>query len=505
MNFENFSIEEELNHLEQVLKINAAPAVIFYCTRILEVISSDVEKQVLGKTSGQLYSSLIHLSETGLISHSSSTYCHSLRRLGNDARHVFRRLDENDAQVAMSLLYQALKWYDSGSNLWCPKAGSKAAKNRLPLDPETVKVMELIDNYRPGVDLVQISENGSFFQTPIYASLLAENLIAQGKPDQIKSALEILNKSLEFFSNDLRLRQLLAWGTRLSGDYDGCLIILEQLFEEKPSDPETLCFLGGTYKRLWDNEGNKTNKVGKKKLIKATDFYTKAWKISGSKDCYAGVNAATLNALSGNHEKSQEIATKIINLYEKRRGVMAPGEMISFNDYWDRVTLAEANVIAGNVTAAQHQYKEAFTIYSKWKTYCGSSKAQLSILLQALDSKMTTEDFIIGTKSKNSSQHITKEDTQMYKPEPIDTSTISIPEHLMELTETLAANVHENWAAKRKSEGWRYGLARDDQKLTHPDIVPFNKLPEEEKEYDRISSEETIKVLLKLGYKIEKM
>ena len=42
----------------------------------------------------------------------------------------------------------------------------------------------------------------------------------------------------------------------------------------------------------------------------------------------------------------------------------------------------------------------------------------------------------------------------MYKPNPIDTSDIVIPEGLMELTEKIAENVHENWAAGRIAEGW---------------------------------------------------
>ena len=37
----------------------------------------------------------------------------------------------------------------------------------------------------------------------------------------------------------------------------------------------------------------------------------------------------------------------------------------------------------------------------------------------------------------------------MYKPNPIDTANIALPTDLLELTEEIAENVHENWAAAR--------------------------------------------------------
>ena len=92
----------------------------------------------------------------------------------------------------------------------------------------------------------------------------------------------------------------------------------------------------------------------------------------------------------------------------------------------------------------------------------------------------------------------------MYKPDPIDTSDIVIPEGLMELTEKIAENVHENWAAGRIAEGWTYGEKRDGNKKTTPCLVPYSELPESEKEYDRNTAIQTIKLIVALGYKLEK-
>lgn len=93
----------------------------------------------------------------------------------------------------------------------------------------------------------------------------------------------------------------------------------------------------------------------------------------------------------------------------------------------------------------------------------------------------------------------------MYTPKPIDTDTITLPESLWELTELLAENVHENWAAGRIAEGWRYGPARDDTKRENPCLVPYGQLSDSEKSYDRNTAMETLKAIVALGYKIEKL
>ncbi len=92
----------------------------------------------------------------------------------------------------------------------------------------------------------------------------------------------------------------------------------------------------------------------------------------------------------------------------------------------------------------------------------------------------------------------------MYKPKPIDTSKIELPEELLELTEKIAENVHENWSAGRMSEVWTYGEKRDDAKKTNPCLVPYSELADSEKEYDRNTALETLKLIVALGYEIKK-
>ena len=89
-----------------------------------------------------------------------------------------------------------------------------------------------------------------------------------------------------------------------------------------------------------------------------------------------------------------------------------------------------------------------------------------------------------------------------YKPNPVDTKSVDLPEGLKPLVEEMSKNVHEVWAATRISQGWTYGKERNDEKKKHPCLMPYEELSEEEKEYDRNTSIETLKLILKLGFKI---
>ena len=96
------------------------------------------------------------------------------------------------------------------------------------------------------------------------------------------------------------------------------------------------------------------------------------------------------------------------------------------------------------------------------------------------------------------------DETLTYRPEPIDTSQVDLPDELRDLIELLAEHNHDVWAQRRIREGWTYGPRRDDEAREHPDLVPYDELPEEEKKYDRETALEVLKATLAKGYRIEK-
>jgi len=92
----------------------------------------------------------------------------------------------------------------------------------------------------------------------------------------------------------------------------------------------------------------------------------------------------------------------------------------------------------------------------------------------------------------------------MYIPKPEDTSNVVLSDEILSLTESIARNTHENWAKNKIEDGWTYGKELDEVKKTHPCLTEYENLSESDKEYDRVTAMEAIKLLIKLGYKIIK-
>lgn len=91
-----------------------------------------------------------------------------------------------------------------------------------------------------------------------------------------------------------------------------------------------------------------------------------------------------------------------------------------------------------------------------------------------------------------------------YSPNPIDTSDVELPQELLTLAEQLAQNVHEVWCQTRIAQGWTWGSERNDALKQHPCLVPYDQLTEEEKVFDHNTYQETLRLIVKLGYKIVK-
>jgi hypothetical protein len=91
-----------------------------------------------------------------------------------------------------------------------------------------------------------------------------------------------------------------------------------------------------------------------------------------------------------------------------------------------------------------------------------------------------------------------------YIPKPLDTSAVKLSDDLHELTEQLAENAHDVWARRKLADGWTWGPAVDAAQKKHTDLIPYDQLPEDKKEYDRDTAMETIKAILSLGYTVER-
>lgn len=91
-----------------------------------------------------------------------------------------------------------------------------------------------------------------------------------------------------------------------------------------------------------------------------------------------------------------------------------------------------------------------------------------------------------------------------YIPNPIDTEDIKLPKELEPLIEEMSKNVHEVWSKTRIEQGWTYGKERNDELKQHPCLIPYEELSEDEKTFDRNTSIGTLKLIMKLGFRISK-
>jgi ryanodine receptor 2 len=91
-----------------------------------------------------------------------------------------------------------------------------------------------------------------------------------------------------------------------------------------------------------------------------------------------------------------------------------------------------------------------------------------------------------------------------YIPKPENLDGIQLSDELNGLVEAMAKNVHDVWAQSRMEQGWTYGPERNDQLKHHPCLVAYEELPDVEKAYDRDTAVGTLKLILKLGFKITK-
>jgi hypothetical protein len=92
----------------------------------------------------------------------------------------------------------------------------------------------------------------------------------------------------------------------------------------------------------------------------------------------------------------------------------------------------------------------------------------------------------------------------VWQPDPIDTSDVRVPREVEDVLETLSRHAHDTWGAKRIADHWRYGPQRDDKLRHHPNLVGYDELTDHDKSYDRELITGTIRLLIKLGFSVER-
>ncbi|XP_072545007.1 ryanodine receptor 2 [Salminus brasiliensis] len=89
-------------------------------------------------------------------------------------------------------------------------------------------------------------------------------------------------------------------------------------------------------------------------------------------------------------------------------------------------------------------------------------------------------------------------------PQPLDTSTVTVPETLDYVVNKYAEHTHEKWSLEKFASGWVHGEQMCESSKVHPLLKPYRALSERDKESYRGAIKETVKSMLVLGWTIER-
>ena len=93
-------------------------------------------------------------------------------------------------------------------------------------------------------------------------------------------------------------------------------------------------------------------------------------------------------------------------------------------------------------------------------------------------------------------------DQAVYTPDPIDTKTTELPKALEPMLDKIAENLHEIWAFKRIQSGWTFALVRDDVKKQNPCLTSFERLPEQQRQFNTTMAGQNLRTIIALGYHV---
>jgi hypothetical protein len=140
--------------------------------------------------------------------------------------------------------------------------------------------------------------------------------------------------------------------------------------------------MAGTCKRLWLADKQKRDW-----LLKANRGYARGWESSKKTNAYLGINAATTSLWLEKGSEARARAGEVRALLEKRRGTLRHSDGRHGGtalNYWDLATLAEAELVSGDLDSGLERYREAFDLepaaVGKHKVSRGQATAVLAAL-----------------------------------------------------------------------------------------------------------------------------
>jgi hypothetical protein len=361
-----FVLRDDLDRLDRVRSAGAEEAVVFYCSRILEVMARSLLRPV-HRLSEHMAQNLNLLREYRSLPMPLKRWLDRLRELGNDARHAERPITKDDADCAFVILLRWLHWYFC-EYPWGGFRSSFTVHNQsleMLLPDKIARLIDRLDHPDGAEELLAqlyLKEADNLvLLTPVIPAVLAEILLGRGK---LEEAYQVIWSARKRFDRALRLRQLeaLYWSRRGSAEADvRHLHKARQALEAirpggSPADEETHGILGGIYKRLAELDAANTSW-----LRRCYEAYRRGWDLSQHTNNYLGINAATIALRLGEKKEADYLAAEVKQVLDAlRESLRTSGTGSRTLTYWDQATLAEACLLLGDLKGARDLYSDAF-------------------------------------------------------------------------------------------------------------------------------------------------
>lgn len=202
------------------------------------------------------------------------------------------------------------------------------------------------------------------------------------------------------------------------------------------------------------------------------------------------------------HHVGRLLELKGLHVERKYDATLSEIENALDNGY-DVIAVVDKNALMGGKAEGDVSSPQYHAIYMTWVEEATDDIEYLN-LETLTDENVDREDFMKAWKCSSNYMVKISKTAAGYNPRPINVEEIDLDAGLEELTEAIAENAHDIWARARMDEGWTYGPVRNDAKKQHPDLVPYSRLPDSEKDYDRIMAMNTLRLVRRLGYDIVK-
>lgn len=401
----HYRLENDVRNLDRVIAVDAHEAVIFYCARILEVLLRDAYGLLLdyGRPKKTVEMAAF-LSKYNLLPKTTLYWTTGLRLLGNDVRHIKRRISKEEAQLSLLFLEFYLKWYFCDFQLNKIKQPTIYRQSRSLTSTTNPRIIDLTwdlekKNFNPDSLAVVFGRHAEdfvneFSKNPTYPILLIDIFLALGDHPSAKRMIDLVDSKNN--GNQQRYTELKGLYFSRTGDLDGALEVLEDYYETYKDynyfdDGEMSGILGGVYKKKWERSEDKSD------LAKSHKTYYEGWKRdSREQNAYLGINAASTSFWLGQTEKCKKIAKQVKSCLEERKLLIEEKTNCQRGlNYWDQVSLAEANLLLNAKEVARNIYKDAFEMHKKCKEEIKVTKKQIEKILKKMDSEETLSQFLL--------------------------------------------------------------------------------------------------------------